>query len=348
MKRILSDPKRYEAFGLLDSFLRNNNMSLGEQIVVDKITKSVKKQLIKYKENPIMIHGKRIESMFSYVAASLANCEIIKQEDAGDIFVKKENIKVPDYRVITSNGEQIFIEVKNCHDNLENGRAEFTQKYISSLMDYCKIFGSPLKIAIYWSKLSYWTLISADRLFNDSNKYYIDFINASKINELSALGDMLIATIPPLSIRIIADTNKEQPLDKTGNRTIEIKDIEIYSGKTKIYEKIERNIAFFMILFGDWTSISFPAHIEKGKLVYFDIRCLPPEIVKNQEFQMIGCLSGMIAKRYDFLTVSDVNKKIEKISPNVEPGSLGILIDKNYSGKYLKLWRFKVTPNYKS
>ena len=52
----------------------------------------------------------------------------------------------------------------------------------------------------------------------------------------------------------------------------------------------------------------------------------------------------MISDHYDHLTVND-GGDVTALAPTVEPGSLGVLIDDDYKGDALKLWRFTVTPS---
>lgn len=63
-------------------------------------------------ENPIHLHGHRIEHMFGYVLRGLDSCSFIKQEDTGRAYTQA-NVSIPDYRIITKNSEEFYVEVKN-------------------------------------------------------------------------------------------------------------------------------------------------------------------------------------------------------------------------------------------
>ena len=61
---------------------------------------------------PIMLHGFRTESMFCHVVESLGKCRVIKKEDAGEVIMHTDSAKVPDYRIVTHNDQQLLVEVK--------------------------------------------------------------------------------------------------------------------------------------------------------------------------------------------------------------------------------------------
>lgn len=60
-----------------------------------------------------MIYGRHTEAMFSYVAASLGKCLLIKKEDTGDTFSRDVDILIPDYRLVLEDGSQMLVEVKS-------------------------------------------------------------------------------------------------------------------------------------------------------------------------------------------------------------------------------------------
>ena len=65
----------------------------------------------------------------------------------------------------------------------------------------------------------------------------------------------------------------------------------------------------------------------------------------DQEFVGGGWLSKMVSAQYRELTVAD--GKVAALSPNKHPAALGVVIPIDYKGKVLRLWRFRLRPNYK-
>ena len=119
-------------------------------------------------------------------------------------------------------------------------------------------------------------------------------------------------------------------------------DTELYSGHTRIDDDEERNLAFYLMLYGKWPSSGPNAKIEKDEIMSVEFVNSPVEKSEEQAFAIIGELSGMISRRYDELTTK--NGEVDSLSPDVRPGSLGIMIDPDYKWRFLPLWRFHLKP----
>ena len=81
-----------------------------------------------------MIYGRRTEAMFSYVAASLGNCNIIKKEDSGDVLSSNPEIIVPDYKLVLKDGTQLLVEVKNYRQSKPFAEFSVKTSYIDKLL----------------------------------------------------------------------------------------------------------------------------------------------------------------------------------------------------------------------
>jgi len=112
MKRHLLDQK-YKLLRMLDDFAQSEGLSIKDEIAsvkfIDRLSSTVQKQ----RSDPIHVHGFRVESMFAHVAAALGKSQIITEEDSGVFFSSEEDIRRPDFRLVTNEGEQLLIEVKN-------------------------------------------------------------------------------------------------------------------------------------------------------------------------------------------------------------------------------------------
>jgi hypothetical protein len=166
-----------------------------------------------------------------------------------------------------------------------------------------------------------------------------------KINEMADLGDMQVAATPPLVLRALTDPTQPRELDDRGYVSFTIGRIEFYCGRVRIDSKDEQDLAFYFMLYGNWTGGEPEAHVENGSLIRIDFEVHHPGPARGQEFEMLGYLSGMISRRFNDLTAPE--GKIERLVPASDPGSLGVVIPTDYKGKFLRLWRFIQRPNYK-
>ncbi len=208
MKRIRRDPEKFEVIGLFDAIGQKRNFRLNDKNSERAFIGSISAALSRSKDTPIILHGRRVEAMFGHVAASLGQCVAIKQEDSGEVYVTDADVQPPDYRVVLNDGDEFFVEVKNCHKTDPSYKYSIKKSYLNALQKYAKLFNKHVKIAIYWSKWNVWTLISSDILESDGSRYTTTFLQAMKKNEMGTIGDIIIGTIPPLTLRFLTDPTK--------------------------------------------------------------------------------------------------------------------------------------------
>ena len=115
MRRINRDPERFEVINLFEAMARKGGLKLNDpsshQSFVDRISDSLNSS----KNNPIIIHGRRVESMFEHLVAGLGKTILIKREDAGEVCSADPDVQPPDFRLVLDGGIDLFVEVKNCH-----------------------------------------------------------------------------------------------------------------------------------------------------------------------------------------------------------------------------------------
>jgi Holliday junction resolvase len=309
----------------------------------DKIIELLSREMSKLFSEKQRVHGFRIENMFSYVAGALGGCKLIKLEDCGSFFAYDSNIRIPDYRIITNEGEIFLVEIKNCN----NKRIEFKEKYIDELKKYASLNKIPLKIAVYWRLFKIWTLIPIDVFVFQNGKCVITIDKAIAISEMSILNDRMIATKAPLKLRLIADLQKTSDLDTAGECQFTIKNIELYSNETLISDTFESSIAFQFAIYlsqsGKWKETEKPI-IKDKKVIAIEYQYEPNGESINQNFEIIGNLSSIISSKYDSSTTS--NGEVTKISLDCDPMVFEIFIPNDYTGKFLPLWRFILQPNH--
>lgn len=335
LKRIPRNPEKFETIDLFQAFMSRQNLKLPDEKTEKDFVQKITDEIRANKANPIVIHGRRIESMFGYVLASLGKCLTIKKEDSGDVYAVDTEIQPPDYRIILDNGYECFIEVKNHRPKDPIDPYYFRKSDLESLAKYASVFKKDLKIAIYWSQWNIWTLTAADDIDINTEKPMIDLPKAMQLNEMSLIGDLSIATTPPLTWRLLP--NHRKPITvKDSELHFTIGGVELYCGNTLIQDPSEKNLALYLMFFGKWIATEPIARTKDNILEAADIVANPENRTQKQQFEFVGELSSMISRFYDFLTASE--KTIERLQPFCEPGTLGVVIPEKC--KYLKLWRF--------
>lgn len=344
MKRIQRHPEKFDVIGLFNRMGITEGYSLHDEASERQFVDGVAESLKQSKANPMLVHGLHVQSMFGYVAACLGKCAAVKEEDAGELYVEDTDVRPPDYRIVLDNGDEWFVEVKNCHE--QGPTAQYTAKdtYVRALTNYAGLFNRPLQLAIYWSRWNVWTLIPVDRLNVYGDRHSITMQQAVKISEMRMLGDLMIGTTPPLMLRLSPDPNELPSIDETGQAEFRIGNADFYCGGIRIEDKFEQRLAFYFTMFGDWPVGEPEARIENGELLSIDFVSAPEQTIPGQGFELLGSLSGAISRYYSYLTVSD--QGVARLTPSQEPESLEVLVPLDYRGKHLPLWRFNMQPNY--
>jgi hypothetical protein len=342
MKRIDRDPEKFEVIDLFEAIARKRDLKLTDSESQTAFLAQLFQSFGSSKSNPIIIHGRRIESMFEHVAASLGNCILIKREDAGEVCSTNAEVLPPDFRLVLDGGTEILVEVKNCHKADPNYRYRLKRPYLNALKSYARVFDRELLIAVFWSRWKKWALVRPEDFLRTDTGSSISFIEAIRVDRMAMLGDVMIATTPPLAFRVIADPTKPRLLDASGQVAFTIGSVELYCNGQRIEDKFEQQLAFYFMLNSDWVTDEPRAEVVNNELVYFEYVAKPQELAPDQGFQCLGFLSDMISRHYNELTASE--GKVIRLSPATDPGTLGVLIPAGYKGKQLPLWRFTVSP----
>lgn len=341
------DPEKFDVLDLFDAIGRDKKYVLGDEkdeaAFVDIISNA-----LSVNKTPTMLYGRRVEAMFAYMTASLGKCALVKKEDCGDIFVGDDSLKIPDYRIVLNSviGENMLVEVKNYHQKKAFNEYSMNLDYLDGLSHYADLVKTVLRIAIYWSKWCIWTLVSPDDFERNGTNVIISLSTAMKRNQMSALGDVVIGTTPPLTIRIYPD--KQEPHNIIENKRVEfiISKVEMLCKNTPITVESEQRIAFALMLFGNCVEnkvIITPPHSE-NEIEYIEFSYSPQAYDDERDFCMIDTLSTIISRQYGQLTAPD--GKVRCLSPDIAPGMLGFVIPEDYKGEALPLWRFIIKPNY--
>jgi len=260
------------------------------------------------------------------------------------MFTMDDGTRRPDFRVVTLQGTQFFVEVKNCHYKDPSKAYRIKSAYVTGLQKYSDCMGVPLKFAVYWSRWNIWTLLDASLISSCGRDLAIKMTQAVKLNDMASLGDCMVGTAPPLTVRLYADPTKPRRLQPDDTAPFTISRIEFYAGGERIEDSFEERLAWFFILYGDWGEIGSPAEIVNGDVEYIEFQHGPSEEEDNsQPFSIVGSLSSMISRQYGDSTV--VGGNVALLTPPSGPDQLGVLIPEDYKGAVLKLWRFTVRPS---
>lgn len=341
MKRISRNPERFEAFELFSSIGRKYNYDLTNPHSKADFLKKISASIEDSCSNEQLLYGKRIEKAFAFIVSGLGGCVFLKQEDGGDIFCSND-ILPPDYKIITKAGERFYVEVKNCHDDLVTKKYTLTEKYVSKLIRYSELNETPLKFAIFYSRIQKWCLLSLDSFDHDKGKYSISFPNAYARNEMFLLGDMELATTPDLIMEFV--TNEDEAVKINGRIEVPftIRNVNFFCNGNPITLKLEKNLAFYLIKYGSWIEKVTENIIVDDKLLGVRFIYSPELPSEEQIFQCIGTLSEMITKYYSYVTEGEDG--ITAIDIEIAPKAFSPIIPEGYKGNALPLWRFSIRP----
>ena len=347
MKRYPEDPDQFSLLKLLDDFARTRGLSITDPATRDQLLEILRASLQGHVSNAARLHGLHAQSMFAYTAGAMGACQLIAEEDTGALFDLDGDLQRPDFRIITRDGLQMLIEVKNFHPKNPLGKLRLDGNYLRSLERYAALNSVPLKIAIYWSRWNIWTLLDAKRL-DSSQKTMISLPEAYLHNEMYLLGDCMIGAEPPLSFRLYADKDKPRTVTPDGKAGFTVSRACLCSAGVDVVHPIEKRIGWFLLQNGKWQESEEYAEINEGLVDFFELRFFPappPDDEPDpQRFRSVGCLSQMITSQY--IRSTSHSGKLATLSPKKQPDQFGIVIPNDYKGDVLKLWRFTLLPKH--
>lgn len=329
---------------MFDEFAREKGLSIETEGTHDQFMRCISETVQKHRKNPSLLHGFRVESMFAHVAAALGECQIINEEDSGIFFSIDEKIIRPDFRLLLRSGDQYLVEVKNFRPKDPFKPYKIKGTYLSCLRSYADALGVPLKIAIYWSAWNMWSLVDVNHFNEIHSDFQISMPDAMKRSEMVLLGDCMVATVPPLSLRFYADHQKPRSVDESGEVVFTIGRVVVCAGDEELTNALESSLAWFFMLYGKWEEVDQSARLTENLLEYTEMKVSPIQTDPKHGFAILGFLSEMISRQYNQLTAGEGETR--HLIPQQEPDQLGVLIPHDHKDKALKLWRFKVKPNF--
>lgn len=342
MKRLRRDHPKFDLMRLLDRHARSHGVSIRDHANHAAFLADLGEEFQRNHQNQILIHGLRIEAMFAFVAGALGNCRVIKAEDAGDIYALDVDVRAPDFRMVTGDGHEILVEVKNHRPSDSKGDYVFKRTYLDGLRRYAALLQRELYIAIFWSQWSLWSLVRPDRFEATGDRYKLSLGDAMKWSEMTLLGDYMLGTVPPLTLRFLSDPAKPRHVGQDGRAEFTIGQVEMAAAGEVIEDPLEVAIAWFLLNYGAWPGEPTLPEIVAGDLISVGFEVRPEQLADPaQGFEVIGFMSEMLSRQYNAITAG--SGRVDLLIPKRDPDELGVLIPLDFKGQKLHLWRFYVT-----
>jgi hypothetical protein len=344
MSEISRDELRFEVLRLFALHALQKRTALNDPSAMEEFEVAVHSSLDAALKQDHLLQGLRTEAMFRSLVIALGAIELIKYEDAGPVYFGHDTVKVPDFRVVLSDGSQMLIEVKNLYLRNQLSRPfRLRADYLDELVRYANLVNCPLRLAIFWAGLDVWTLIPVESLRGTGRYRQVTFAQSMYPNEMVILGDRLIGTKFPLVIRSFADQSKAQKIREDGSFGFTADRLELDCAGSEITDPTEQKIAWYLIRHGKWDTDGPQQEIRAGQLLHVQLSFMPQEDF-GQGFAMVGYLSEMFARSYLEAT-TDESGEIVQLLRKAHPGALGSLIPEHYSGDALPLWIFLQQPS---
>jgi hypothetical protein len=250
MKKLTTDSKQFGALRMLDEFVQSLDSGLADQTAPEEFIKKLAGALQQHSANPIVVHGFRAQTMFAYLAAALGGCKIITEEDGGDFYVADPTLKRPDFRILTDEGKEFFVEAKNFNQTDPTTPFVLKAEYAHSLRSYAEAFQKPLLFAIYWVRWGLWTLTPFAHFSRSGETYAIELTEAMKNDEKALIGDCMIGIPKPLSLRFYTDPTKPRKVSPDGHAQFTIQRVVFVAAGRDIVDAFEMKLAGFFLYYG--------------------------------------------------------------------------------------------------
>lgn len=349
MKRSKDDPVRIDLIDLLARWAAQGKRPIRDDETISAFLEDVRKAAADRLSNDVYVYGKRTEAMFETVVASLGEVQLLKQEDMGLSYHTGPDIKVPDLRVVTKEGEQLLIEVKN--HRVEEGFEPVRQKceYLDKLARYSELVKAELLMAIYWSRWNRWSLVPIAAFVRTGQYATLSMTDAFLHDQMIRLGDRLIGTRAPLRLRMMVKPAPTQPVSAENGRVVTIMHVEILSEDRVLTDDSEKRLATFFLLEGGWQATTIVTKEEDGEYETLEIE-MTPELhdgkpLNDQGFEFLDALSGMISRQFQGSTSAE--GIVSAIRTEFKPGEIRRLLpDDRPTGGPLPLWIMHVQPKY--
>ncbi|WP_430415263.1 hypothetical protein [Parasphingorhabdus sp.] len=334
--------KAFDLLALAAAFAKEKNISLTDPLFVDRFVSDAAVRLSEALDDAPLMHGSRTEKLFEATVLSLGRYRLFKTEDVGRVHASK-SYRAPDFRIVLNDGVQWLVEVKNVRrENPRNQRTTMSAAYLASLQTYADAVGTPLRLAIFWSRWNIWTIIAPEKFRRANGDLRVAMMDAIVANEFVRLGDMTIMTTPPLRLLIEADTAKPSKIGQDGLAEFVIGSARMFSGDIELKNLRDRRLAEILFLFGEWPCDGPTAIMDENGITGVEFVASPEE-PSDQGFDGIGWASRIFSRYFSTQTVD--GDKIIQLNGQPVPTWFAPLAKWDFEHSKLPLWLGHIEPS---
>jgi hypothetical protein len=147
-----------------------------------------------------------------------------------------------------------------------------------------------------------------------------------------------------LILKLTAAMNQPRTISPDRKASMRIGAVQIWSSHVLLEDNAERNIAFYLMMFGKWEYDGGRVELDAAGLPIAVTHTVSPEDpTPNQGFEIIGSLSSLYSQHYNSLTLEDA--RVARLNVK-DPTTLAPVIPRNLERKQLPMWRFIQQPNF--
>ncbi|MEK8122674.1 hypothetical protein WOB59_06225 [Methylocystis sp. IM4] len=218
--------------------------------------------------------------------------------------------------------------------------------YLASLQAYADMVGTPLKLAIFWSRWNIWTVISPDRFRTRNGGLRVTMKDALLANESERLGEVIIMTKPPLRLVLGAATDMPRSLSPEGLANFIIGSAKLFSGDVELIDPRDRKLAEVLLFYGEWSTEGPLAVTDGGEFAGVEFVATPEE-PSDQGWDGIGWASRIFSRYYAAQTID--GDQVIQLHGNAAPEWFAPLSDWDFKNSKLPLLLGRIqTPDDKT
>jgi hypothetical protein len=329
LKKVQRSPEKCDALSVFAAWAQRNRVAITQADAVQLFAESLQTSLKESLDSDTMLFGGRTQAMFEAVVANLGAVHLVKTEDNGDLYTTGQDIKIPDTRIVLSDGRNLLVEVKNNHqDPTKPFRVPL--RSVEQWERYAQLVKADLRIAIYWSRAAVWSLVPLDAFSKQGKWSTIDVGTAFTRNDMGALGDLMIGCAFPIVWQsYIVKYDGRIHFDEAQTR--------IFAGSREIYGLPQKQLLRFMVVFGGWT-MSEPKVLEESD-THRIVECVSTPDEENSS-GLNGYVSSMLS-RYWLQLTSTLDGDLATLLPSRDAWSDQILNVTNEGESVFAICRIK-------
>ena len=314
-------PTKYDALSVFGAWGQDERIAITQKGAIAKFARFLEQSLKESLASDTMLYGNRTQLLFEAMVANLGAVQLVKSEDAGDVYSLDPLLEIPDTRVVLADGRNILVETKNRHAT-PTKPYRMKADYLDGLARYAKLVGCELRIAIFWSHGQKWTLVPASAFKPDGKFVQIGLGDAFMSNDMGLLGDKLIGCRFPVTIRAFVEK-------KAGKSHTRLDRYRYFIHYREITTEREKRLLFFLMIWGEWEMDRSEVIEEDDYKRVVDAVFMPSMEARGEGVEGAGCVLNAflstVLSRYWLQVTSNGTGKIQTLLPNREHWSTRML-----------------------